>query len=279
MSKKNSWKTISYSKLHLLACPYAAWLKYEAAVKGPTTQWIAKGVAAHTALEKGHSEVPFNFKLVVDTFKEEFQRIIEDENVAIGWPALKKMESESITMLEKYNDRIENGTISQTPLALEAEFKLPFLTTQVVGKIDKIEYEEGLGYIVTDYKTGATKPDSWFLSHDLQLTTYAWACQEIYGELPAKLIWHALAKDEMLETTRTQQDIDDLKQMIANALAIKEAGIKNRIFHEKVCGQCDYSGAGNICDDRDFEEEIEATLAAGEKPLRRIAVKPRGWYS
>lgn len=269
-----TWKTISYSKLHLLACPYAAFLKYEAAIKGPTTPWIARGNAIHTALEKAHKVTPFNLPHAVQVYKDEFSRIIEEEDVAIGWPQLKKMESEGIQMLEKYSDKVASGIVSQTPLALEAEFKLPFLETSVVGKIDKVERDE-FGYIVTDYKTGKAKPDKWFLRHNLQLTAYAWACQELYGELPYKLIWHHLATDELLETERTELDIKDLKVTIGNALSMHDSGIKHRIFHEQVCGQCDYQGA--TCDDRDLEEEVDAVVAAGGRMPQRIVIKPPKW--
>ena len=268
-----SWEKISYSKLHLLACPYAAFLKYEASIMGPTTPWIARGNAIHTALETNHA--PFNLDEAIDSFKTEFARIIDEEQVSITWPNLKKMESEAIEMLVKYNDKITSGIIAPTALALEAEFELPFLGTRVVGKIDKVERDEH-GYVVTDYKTGKTKPDKWFLRHNLQLTAYAWACQELYGEMPYKLIWHHLATDDLFETERDPQDIGDLQTMIANALAIKEAGIHHRIFHEQVCGQCDYAG-DDLCGNRELEHEITTTLESGERMVPRIHIKKPKW--
>lgn len=269
-----AWKTISYSKLHLLACPYAAFLKYEGGIKGPVTPWIARGNAMHTALEKAHGETPFNYPLALQLYKEEFNRIIDEEEVSIDWAKLKKMEAEGIQMLEKYNEKVENGILSQTPLALEAEFKLPFLTTNVVGKIDKVEQDEQ-GYIVTDYKTGKTKPDKWFLRHNPQLTAYAWACQELYGELPYKLVWHHLATDELLETERNEADIADLQKMISNALFMYDNGIKHRIFHEQICGQCDYEGP--TCDDHNLEDEIVASVEKGERMTGRVVHKPAKW--
>ena len=125
---------------------------------------------------------------------------------------MKKMESEGIEMLEKYDAQVTSGIISPTPLALEVAFSLPFMGTEVVGRIDKIEYVEGTGYIVTDFKSGKQKPTAWSLSHNVQLSTYAWACQEMYGELPAKVIWHHLRTGELLESVRTQQDVDDIKK-------------------------------------------------------------------
>jgi len=74
------------------------------------------------------------------------------------------------------------------------------MTNQHRRRIDKIEVDEITGeYIVIDYKSGKTKPDLWFLSHDLQLTAYAWACLEKYGQLPKKVVWHHLRTGEFLK--------------------------------------------------------------------------------
>lgn len=267
---------ISYSRLHLLACPYASFLRYAGNVKGPTTPWIARGNAVHHALEKSFDNGIFDLEKAIGLYKQEFMREVEEENVSVDWAQLKKMEAEAIIMLEKFNERITTGEVAQHPLALEKEFKLPFLDTFVVGKIDKVELDPSDGeYIVTDYKTGKAEPDKWFLKHNLQLTAYAWACLELYGKLPKKLIWHHLATNKLLETTRTLADIDDLKQMVANAIAMDEAKIKHRIFHEQVCGQCDYIGA--LCDDRDLEAEIEQSLDDGTRMPKSVYVKPKKW--
>jgi hypothetical protein len=268
------FKHLSYSHLHLLACPYSAFLKYQAAVKGPTTKWIAIGNAVHHAIEHAHEEEGFNLEAAKQLFKEEFARIIEAEMVSIGWPEIKKMEAEAVEMLVVYNEQVSQGIISPKPLALEQEFKIPFLDTVIVGKIDKLERDEN-GFIVTDFKTGKSKPTQFSLRHNVQLSTYAWAVQEMYGEIPHTLIWHHLRTGELLTTTRTQVDIDDVKQMVGNAIAMNEAGIRTRIFHDNVCGMCDYQGA--MCEDRELEKETLAALEIGERVEPRIYIKPPKW--
>lgn len=268
------FKHLSYSHLHLLACPYSAFLKYQAAVKGPTTKWIALGNAVHHGLENAHKDGAFVIDEAITLFKEEFLRIVEDEQVSVGWPELKKMEAEGIDMLVKYDAQINEGILSASPLALEEPFEIPFLDTKIVGRIDKLERDEN-GYIVTDFKTGKTKPTQWSLSHNVQLSTYAWAVQEKYGEIPYKVIWHHLRTGELLVSTRTQQDIDDVKNMVGNAIAINEAGIRTRIYHDSVCGMCDYQGP--TCDDRELEKEALDALAIGERLEPRVVIKPARW--
>ncbi len=267
---------ISYSYLHLLACPYAAFLRYQAAVKGPTTPWLALGNALHHGLEKAHGETgeqDFSLDLAVKEFKTELARIVEDDFVLIAWPQLKKIEGEGIEMLGRYNEQVVDGTIAARPLVLEKAFSIPFEGVEIVGRIDKIEYDDG--YIITDFKSGKTAPTEWFLRHNLQLTAYAWACLELYGELPKKVVWHHLRNGKLLESERTISDIDDLRRTISNAIKMRDQDMRHRIFHEQVCGQCDYQG--DLCDDKELEAEAVATVAAGGRMEPSIHVRKRGW--
>lgn len=242
-----------------MACPYAAFLRYQAAIKTPMTPWLVLGNAVHHALEKIHEE-KFTLDEAVKLFRDEYHRLMQENEVFVSFPQLRKLETEGIEMLERYNAQIQSGEISQEPLALEKEFAIPFFEKlDIVGRIDKVEYIQGIGYIIIDYKTGKPEPDEWFLRHDLQLTCYAWACLTLYGELPGKIIYHHLRSGKLLETTRTMQDIEDLKQMISNAIMMHENGIRHRIFHDKICGQCDFRG--KICDDKELERNTIALIS------------------
>lgn len=251
----NGLDHISYSFLHTLACPYAAFLRYEAALRGPTTPWLALGSAVHLGLEIGHREgPPFILKTAVDVFNAEFNRIIEDEEVFVNYAQLKKLQAEGIEMIGGYYEQIQSGIVQEVPMALEEPFEIPIAGTKLVGRIDKVEDDDGI--IITDFKTGKAKPDEWFLKHNLQLTAYYWAAFELYGVWPKKLIWHHLRTGDKFETTRTEADVNQLKEMIENAVRMRDMDIKHRIFHEQVCGWCDYKGA--VCDDLELEKTILA---------------------
>jgi RecB family exonuclease len=245
---------ISYSFLHLLACPYASFLRYEAALRGPTTPWLALGNAVHLALEVAHREDNQNVDDWIKVFKAEYNRIVVDEEVFISYPQLRKLESEGMTMLEVYHAQTESGQITKHPLDVEKEFRIPIAGTFLVGRIDKIEQDSDGEFGVIDYKTGKSKPDGWFLRHNVQLTAYYWACFELYGKYPKRLVWHHLRTGELLETERTQTDVEQLKDMISNAVLMKGMNIRHRIFHEQICGYCDYKGA--ICDDLELEKRV-----------------------
>lgn len=252
-------RTISYSYLHSLACGYASFLKYEGKMRGPTTPPLTLGNALHFALEKGYLQPILSLEKFVELFLAEHRRIVVDDDVFISYPEVKRNESEGVEMLTRYWKGVERGQISRAPLAVEKEFELDIEDTKIVGKIDKVELTSE-GYVVTDYKTGRKEPDSWFLSKNLQFTAYWWACKEIYGEYPVKAIWHHLRTGKLIETTRTEWDIEQLKRLVNASVTLQLQDIRPRIYHEQVCGWCEFSG--EICNDPDLEQEIMAKRAA-----------------
>jgi len=219
-------------------------------------EYLALGNALHKALEDGHKAASFEGSYVHSVFTKEFNRIITDDEVFVGYPQKKKLEAAGAAMLALYTGQIKSGSISSTPYKIEEGFKIPYKNIVIVGRIDKVEFDQARGYDIIDYKSGSREPDPWFLRHNLQLTAYAWACQELYGELPRKVIWHHLRNGKRLETDRTQQDIDQLKKMIDAALKMEQHKIRYRVFHEKICEWCDYAGEGKECEDYDIEERI-----------------------
>lgn len=230
-------------------------------MRSKPTEFLALGNALHLALELAHKREKWDLKFAVETFLTEFRRIVEEDEVFVTWPKMRKHEAEGVEMLERYDYDIQSGKIPATPFDTEKEFKLPFEDEiVVVGKIDKVERTEEGRYIIIDYKSGGKEPDEWFLDHDLQLTTYAWACQSMYGELPEKLIWHHLRSGKLIETHRTQRDIDELKKMLHDALDMNRRGVTYRVYHQQICGWCEFKGA--VCDDRELEDNLMAQRAA-----------------
>lgn len=251
-----AFKQVSYTYLHLLACSYAAFLKYEGKLKGSTTHHLVLGDAAHVALERTYLFDPPGVITLTDAvkiFNDEFKAGIEKEDFFATYPQIKKAQAEGIDILAKYFAQMESGKISKTPLAVEQEFRLPIGGIEIVGKIDKVEEtEEGL--VVTDYKSGSKKPDDWFLRRNLQFTAYYWAAKEIYGEYPIRVQWHHLRTGEILVSERNEWDVEQLQRIVDAAVHMQNEDMRFRVYHEQVCGWCPYKGS--VCDDPDLEEQI-----------------------
>lgn len=249
-------KQISYTHLHLLSCSYAAFLKYEGRIKGGTTHSLALGNAVHLALEKMYQPNGIiSIEGAVGIFNTEYIRLTQEEQFFATYPQIKKAQAEGIEMIERYYAQTEKGYIDKFPLAVEKEFRLPIGTTEIVGKIDKVERTDA-GLIVTDYKTGSRKPDEWFLRRNLQFTAYYWACKQIYGEYPYQVQWHHLRTGQILTSERDQWDIEQLKRSVNAAVHMDDVGLRHRVYHEQLCQWCPYSGMGNECDSPTLEAEI-----------------------
>jgi len=238
-----------------MACGYASFLHYEGRLRGPVTPPLALGNAVHHALEKGFLEPELKLDTFVALFLAEHQRIIKDDDVFISYPEIKRNESDGTEMIVRYWKGMERGQFSNTPFKVEQEFSLPIGDTVIVGKIDRIDKTDE-GYTVTDYKTGRKPQDDWNLSRNLQFTTYWWACKELYGEYPVKAVWHHLRTGKLIETTRTEWDVEQLKRLVDSSVALQLQDIRPRIYHEKICDWCDYKGV--LCDDKELEEQILA---------------------
>lgn len=250
------FKAISYTHLHLLACPYAAFLRYEGAIKGPITHHLALGNGVHYALEKIYTQPTGvqSLEKAIEYFDQEFQKQLDDEKFFGSYPQIVKSRKEGYEMLERYYVQMESGRISKTPLAVEKEFRLPIVDdVEIVGKIDKVE-ETDEGIVVTDYKSGSRKPDDWMLRRNLQFTTYFWACKELYGEYPVKVQWHHLRTGEILASTRDDFDIDQLVRIVKAAVFFQRQDLRYRVYHDVICNMCDYKG--ETCDDPNLEQEI-----------------------
>ena len=257
-----NFSQISYTYLHTLACPYAAFLRYEGRMKIKMTHYLALGNAVHLALEKAYSkEGDFPFYTLTSTveestklFLQDFARSIEEDDIFVTYPQLKKAQADGQEMIVRYYDQADKGLIDPHPIGVEQEFRLPVLEgVDIVGKIDKVE-RTPQGIIVLDYKSGGKKPVDWMLRRNLQFSAYAWACNEIYGEFPYKVVWHHLRTGEQLASERTEWDIAQLKRVVTAAVKMQEMDLRYRVYHEQVCGQCDFAGA--TCDDPDLEEQV-----------------------
>jgi RecB family exonuclease len=225
------------------------------------THYLALGNAVHLALEKAYTKVGddnfFTLTASVEQtaklFLDDFNRSIAEDDIFVTYPQLKKAQADGQEMVVRYFNQAEEGLIDPNPIGVETEFKLPISGINIVGKIDKIErHPEGL--VVIDYKSGGKKPVDWMLRRNLQFSAYAWACRELYGEYPYKVVWHHLRTGERLESERTGWDIDQLKRIVSAAVQMQDMDLRYRIYHDKVCGQCDF--AGPTCDDQELEAQV-----------------------
>jgi putative RecB family exonuclease len=84
---------------------------------------------------------------------------------------------------------------------------------QLQGYIDRlVEIEDGC-YEIHDYKTNSRLPLPRYIQNDRQLALYMVGVKNNYPDVKnVKLIWHFLAFDKELDSTRSDEELENLKK-------------------------------------------------------------------
>ncbi len=113
---------------------------------------------------------------------------------------------------------------------------------KIQGFIDRLVYNLKTGeYEIHDYKTANSLPHQEKIDNDRQLALYAIAIKEIFGQdKEVRLIWHYLAHNKKIESTRTNEQLEQLKKDILEL--IEEIESTETFPHNKsvLCDWCEF---------------------------------------
>jgi putative RecB family exonuclease len=136
------------------------------------------------------------------------------------------------------------------------------------GVIDRIARAPDEAIEIHDYKTSRRMPSQEKLDRDRQLALYQIGVARIYGaERPIRLVWHYLLLDRIATSTRTPEQLDDLR---AHTMGLIDRIREETAFEARtgpLCGWCEYR---DICPavwgSADAEPIANANHAAIEAP-------------
>lgn len=142
-------------------------------------------------------------------------------------------------------------------LGLEEGFRIPLDDSAVLnGFIDRLMKVDGDIYEVHDYKTSQRLPTPAQAQADEQGGWYAIAVWERFPHASeVRLVWHYLRHDEQLVTTRSNQELEQLKENIAGRIAVIEAETVFPAQESGLCNWCDYY---SICPAKGHQLAAEA---------------------
>ncbi|HXF48195.1 MAG TPA: PD-(D/E)XK nuclease family protein [Verrucomicrobiae bacterium] len=119
---------------------------------------------------------------------------------------------------------------------------------KMTGFIDRLAKSPDETYEIHDFKTGKNLPTQADLESDQQLTLYNLLVRQLWPQVNrVRSIWHFLRFDELLETVRTPEQVEEAKQKVMQRIDEVEAARAAGHFPTKVsdfCGWCDYK---HIC--------------------------------
>jgi len=226
---------LSYTQLDRYErCPLSYYFQFELKLPTPPSTHLSFGIAVHSCLERFFKELQEHKEpeatRLLELFDEEFAEEIK-KNPEL--PAL--LQEKGREQLQVFFDS-HNGQFPKVK-SIEQKFQLKVGKHTINGKIDRID-ESSDGLEVVDYKTGKRSADA---EKSDQLSIYALAVQEIYGQLPKSLRLIFLSENESVSVERSEKKLEKLKDSIletATAIQSQEFPPKPSMMN---CERCEYS--------------------------------------
>lgn len=109
------------------------------------------------------------------------------------------------------------------------------------GIVDRIARAPDGAIEIHDYKTGRRLPRQAEVDRDRQLALYQIGVARRYGEdRPVRLVWHYVARDRELRSTRTPEQLDALRSETIGVIDAICAEQEFRPRPSPLCGWCEY---------------------------------------
>lgn len=127
-------------------------------------------------------------------------------------------------------------------LHTEQSFEIRVGATSVVGRIDRIDRRPDGSVAIVDYKTGKSR-DQEDADESLQLSLYAIAAREKWGYTVGALIFHNLAENVPVITTRSEVQLAGARGRVEAAAQ----GIADGKFEAKPGMHCNFCAYRSLC--------------------------------
>ena len=146
-------------------------------------------------------------------------------------------------------------------LGLERHIHFPLDDTgryECKGIIDRLMVAPDGAFEVHDYKTGSKLPEQKELDRDRQLALYQIGVQNLWPEAKerdVRLVWHEVAFDIEMRSTRTPEALEKLKTELGALIDRIEAETEFPQRESALCGWCSYQ---DLCPSRKHLVKVEA---------------------
>ena len=125
----------------------------------------------------------------------------------------------------------------------------------IIGYIDRLTIVDNTTYEIHDYKTGASLPEQRYLDSDRQLALYMIAILEKFPSAEkVELVWHYLAFDKEMRSTRTREQLEILKIDIIRKIDMIESAKDYPPKESALCNWCVYQ---SYCPLKNHQNRLE----------------------
>lgn len=232
-------------------CPLRFKIETDWNIPGEPVPAMMFGNAVHTAIKAFNDALQAGRPLTEADFLQVFRAQMDISFFDDAHQKQLYLEQGAKQLSEFYY--LRNLEVSQV-LATERVFSIVVGGVKVIGRIDLAQRTPGGGIAIVDYKTGAPK-DEEEADKSLQLSIYALAAQQEFGELPERIAFYNLETNEAAETTRSPEELEKTRARIMEVAQSICAGK----FRPRTGFHCDWCGYRELCP---AQEEPLYTIAA-----------------
>ena len=247
--------TYSHSKLSSFEnCPRQYYYRYVARVRVPKAESISLflGSRVHETLEHLYRQrrdgVVVPREELLEHFRQNWNKAWTDEVDLHGKGTPQGWRDIGVKCVEDYYDRHHPFDDTRT---IGLEKKLNFALDDsggygMTGYIDRLSKRPDGTWEIHDYKTGGSLPTQPKMDADKQLALYQIGLAAMWKDVDAvELVWHYLRHDERITSTRTAEELRQLKTDTISLIDDIESRKGEPAFptHESpLCNWCDFQG-------------------------------------
>ena len=140
---------------------------------------------------------------------------------------------------------MSNSPFKDNTIALEHKILVPLDSEGkylVQGYIDRLVHDKDTNiFEIHDYKTANTMKSQEELDSDRQLALYSIGIKHTFPDVAeVHLIWHYLAYNKKMKSSRTDEELEKLKEDIINLINKIESAKEFPPCQSALCGWCEY---------------------------------------
>jgi putative RecB family exonuclease len=198
------WAYVSPSRLSKwLSCPLAFRLQYVDGHRPPTTPSLFLGKTVHAALQvfyrHRHLGITLDAADVCCRALESWARLVDEANMKFDSPAEEQaIQKQGADLVMAYLGCVPKD---EKPLAVEAAVEMPLidpatgedLGIPLLGIMDLV-LDDQAGPIIVDFKTTSRSSEASEITHEIQLSSYAYLFREVSDRPEAGLEIRSLIK-------------------------------------------------------------------------------------
>lgn len=226
---------VSFSRVQAYQrCPWLYHLVYDEGWRSGPSANAALGQSLHRTLDAFLSKD--NDDNSVDRLLELFDQEWVNEGFKNPQETMEAYEK-GRKMLEAFHaiDQTRTGEVIATEKVFDVEIEPG---VHFKGTVDRLDKNADGSFNVVEYKTHGENWTDERVANDLQMTFYALGLGETLGHAPLKFKYYFLSNAKSAETTRTDRQLEDARQLITGTA--KKIQNKDYSPNHDYCARCEF---------------------------------------